>query len=316
MRPNPRGVRTFATLVTLLAGLSLAGSCSDKKSARHAGGEAGTATAPPATPTPTPAPTTGSAGDRAADSPSRIGEGIGEEAFKALHELPDGQAPAPKGTMVEIAGVKHYLSLPADAKAPMPAVLVIHEWYGLNDHIKHWADRLAAEGYAALAVDLYGGKVATTREDAMKYMQAVDDKAALATLGAAYDFLGSDPRVQASKRAAIGWCFGGGWSLQAAIAKPLDAAVVYYGHVTSDVDTLKSIEGKVLGIFGDRDKGIPPADVEAFDQALTAAGVIHTIHRYDAEHAFANPSGKAYAQPAATDAWEKTRAFLRETIGQ
>src|SRR5262249_37610245 len=98
---------------------------------------------------------------------------VSEEQFKAMHELETGAAPKLFGTMVDLAGGKAYLSLPAGAKPPLPGVVVIQEWWGLNDNIKHWADRLAAEGYAALAVDLYDGKLATNSDEASKYMQSV-----------------------------------------------------------------------------------------------------------------------------------------------
>ena len=124
---------------------------------------------------------------------------LSEEGFKALHELTDEKRPAPRGEMVEAGGMKAYLSLPK-GKPPVPAVLVIHEWWGLNEHIKFWADRLAADGYAALAVDLYEGKVAANRDDAMKYMRSVDPEKAIARLKAAHALLGSDERIRAKKR--------------------------------------------------------------------------------------------------------------------
>jgi hypothetical protein len=122
-----------------------------------------------------------------AANPMRTGA-LSEEEFKALHTLTGEAAPKPRGEMVEIGGGQHYLSRPEGVDAPLPAVLVIHEWWGLNDHIKHYADRLAAEGYAALAVDLYGGQVATSADEAMKLMQAVDAGKASATLAAAAAF--------------------------------------------------------------------------------------------------------------------------------
>ncbi|HEU5060867.1 MAG TPA: dienelactone hydrolase family protein, partial [Kofleriaceae bacterium] len=208
-----------------------------------------------------------------------------------------------------------YLSLPEGATAPVPGVIVIHEWWGLNDHIMHWADRLAADGHAALAVDLYGGVVATTREDAMATMKKVDDAKARAVLVAAHRFLVEDARVKAPRTASIGWCFGGGWSMQAAMALPeLDAAVVYYGHVPTDARAFAGVKARVLGVFGNQDEGIPPRHVDGFAAALTAAGVKHEILRYDAPHAFANPSSPAYHAKEAAAAWEKVRAFLRAEL--
>jgi carboxymethylenebutenolidase len=248
-------------------------------------------------------------------SPSTIGDILGEDAFKALHQLRDDAPPPLAGDMIELGQGRAYLSLPQGQQPPLAAVIVIHEWWGLNDHIKHWTDRLAQDGYAALAVDLYGGKVATTRDEAMTYMQAVDDAQARGVLQSAIAFVQKDSRIQATRIASVGWCFGGGWSLQLAMNSPeLNAAVIYYGRLIDDPARLASIKAEVLGIFGDRDSGIPPAQVDAFEAALKKAGVNHTIHRYDADHGFANPSGARYDQSAATDAWQKVRDFLRARL--
>ncbi|MRG95900.1 dienelactone hydrolase family protein [Polyangium spumosum] len=252
-------------------------------------------------------------------SPSEGMQGtLSEEAFKALHQLSAEKAPPPRGERVAIDGTSGYLSLPRGKTAPLPGILVIHEWWGLNEHIQHWTDRLAEDGYAALAVDLYGGKVAKTPDEAMATMKSVDNKKALATLVAAHDFLEKDPRVQATRTGVIGWCFGGAWSLQFAMHEPdLDAAVIYYGHLVTDPNELKPIKAEILGIFGNKDKAIPPEDVNAFDAALGQAGVTRTVHRYDADHAFANPSQQSrYDEKSAADAWEKVRVFLRRKLAE
>jgi carboxymethylenebutenolidase len=236
---------------------------------------------------------------------------LDEEAFKKLHELSKEKRPPPAGKMIRLKSSRAYLSLPKKGKPPFPAVLVIHEWWGLNHHIRYWADRLAADGYAALAVDLYGGKVATTRDDALKYMKAVDAEKAKAVLKEAHEFLATDGRVKAKKRACVGWCFGGSWSLQHALQAPdLDAAVIYYGRLVTDPKKLATIKAPLLGVFGNRDRGIPPKVVDRFEKALKEAGVKHTILRYDANHAFANPSSARYDAKAAGDAWKKVRAFF------
>jgi carboxymethylenebutenolidase len=304
MSPVLRTIR----LAPLVLSLTLAGCSKD-----------GSDTAAQATTT----STTGTSGASAPMAPgpapvaTTLAHGITEEEFKAMHE-PVSPAPAPpKGQMIDLPGTssKAYLSLPEGATAPMPGVTVIHEWWGLNDNIKHWADRLAAEGYAALAVDLYGGKVATTPDEAMAAMKGVKQEEATAILLAAHRFLATDPRIMATKRASIGWCFGGGQSLQLALAAPdLDGAVIYYGFLDPDPDHLKNIKASILGVFANKDQNITPADVTAFDEALTKVGVKHEIHRYDADHAFANPSGSRYDQPAATDAWAQARAFLAKTL--
>ena len=217
-------------------------------------------------------------------------------------------------TLLWFAAV-HVAGLPEGQSAPVPGVLVIHEWWGLNEHIKHWADRLAADGYAALAVDLYGGQVASDPDGAMSLMKGVDEAKAAEILKAAHEFLASDPRIQAERRGVVGWCFGGGWSLKHAISTPeLDAAVIYYGRLVTDPAALGGIQAELLGVFGNQDKGIPPEVVQEFAGALEQAGKRIELHTYDANHAFANPSSQRYDQAAAADAWSHVRAFFKKTL--
>lgn len=242
---------------------------------------------------------------------------VSEKAFEALHELSAEKRPAPKGVWVELAGTKTkaYLSLPPGKKPPFPALVVIHEWWGLNRHIEYWSDRLAALGYAALAIDLYGGKTAETPEQAMALMKAVDGDQARKVLAAGFEFLAKDDRVKAKRRGCIGWCFGGTWSLQLALMeKDLDACVLYYGHPVLQPEKLKAIGAPLLGIFGNKDPSIPPDTVNAFDKALEEAGVKHEILRYDAPHAFANPSNARYDFKAAEDAFAHVRKFLAKHL--
>jgi len=241
--------------------------------------------------------------------PSSTGP-LTEEQFKALHAPPTSAQVPGTGTKIDLAGTRAYLSLPS-GPGPFPAIVVIHEWWGLNANIEHWADRLASAGWAALAVDLYGGVVATDADAAMAAMKSADDAKATATITAALDFLAKDPRVRATKRAVIGWCFGGGWSLQTALAHPeLDGAIIYYGQLETDPAKLAAIKARVLGVFGTRDKGIPPDKVAAFQAALQQAGVRAEIYSYDAEHAFANPSNPKYDEAGAAEAWKHVLAFL------
>jgi carboxymethylenebutenolidase len=143
----------------------------------------------------------------------------------------------------------------------------------------------------------------------------VDAEKAQVVLKRAHAFLKDDERVKAAKRGCIGWCFGGAWTLRQAIATPdLDAAVMYYGQVVSDPEALKAIRAPLLGVFANRDKSIPPETVDEFEKALAAAGVKHKMLRYDADHAFANPSGGRYDEKAAAAAWTEVRAFLAERL--
>ncbi len=194
---------------------------------------------------------------------------------------------------------------PQDAKRGM---LVIHEWWGLNDHIRSWADRLAALGYRAIAVDLFNGQVAITPDQARALVAAVDQKQANAKHLAVLKALQAPGR----KVGVIGWCFGGGQSLQASLTAPelVSATVIYYGPLVTDVDQLKRLRAPVLGIFGTRDTSITPEKVKAFEAAMKQAGKALEVHFYDADHAFANPSGTRYNSEAARQAWEVTKAFL------
>lgn len=237
---------------------------------------------------------------------------LSEEEFKALHELSGETPPAPTGETIELAGSQAYLSLPEGATGPVPGIVVIHEWWGLNDHIRHWTDRLASLGYAAVAVDLYGGVVATDRDAAMAAMKSVEEARAKEILAAAVAFLEADPRIQAPRRGVIGWCFGGGWSFETALTHPeLDAAVVYYGQVPTTAAEVAALDVPLLGVFATHDEGI---DARGFEAALAEAGKPATILHFDAEHAFANPSGPRYDQEDATAAWEAVVAFFAEHL--
>ncbi|MBX3161636.1 MAG: dienelactone hydrolase family protein [Deltaproteobacteria bacterium] len=245
----------------------------------------------------------------ASHRPSDTGP-LSEAEFKAMHALPTAGPAVREGQVIDLAGTRAYLALPK-GPGPHPAILVIHEWWGLNANIEHWADRFARAGWAALAVDLYGGVVATERDQALAAMKAVDEGQAAATIAAGLDLLASDERIRAPRRAVVGWCFGGGWSLQTALAHPeLDGAIIYYGQLVTDAAKLGAIKSRVLGVFGTRDKGIPLDEVAKFEGALRDAGVRAEILRYDADHAFANPSNPVYDEKHAGEAWKRVLAFL------
>lgn len=208
-----------------------------------------------------------------------------------------------------------YLAKPEGMDQERPGVIVIHEWWGLNDNIRMMTDKLAGEGYTALAVDLYNGRVAETPENAGKYAGSVNSEEAIDNLKQAYDYLAKQQGV--TNIGTIGWCFGGGWSLQTALALPqqVDATVIYYGRLITDTEQLKKLETPILGIFGAEDNGIPPEEVNKFEAALNEVGVTNSIHIYDgAGHAFANPSGSRYQKNAAEDAWAKTTAFFEKHL--
>ncbi len=208
--------------------------------------------------------------------------------------------------------VSGVLYLPA-GKGPFPALIVIHEWWGLNDWVKEQASKWADQGYAALAIDLYRGKVATTPDEAHELMRGVPEDRAKGDLRAAYDFLRSQKNVDAKRIGSIGWCMGGGYSLDTALVEPpLAATVINYGHLATDPQSLKQINAAVLGIFGGKDRGIPVEDVRKFEAALKQLGKKVEIVVYpDAGHAFENPNNKAgYRPDDAADAWKKTVAFL------
>lgn len=210
-----------------------------------------------------------------------------------------------------------YLSLPAGTGAK-PGMVMIHEWWGLNDYIRLEADKLAGEGYAVLAVDLFG-KSTTDMNEAMQMVRSLNQQAATAELLTAADYVRSIPGVPDSKVGVIGWCFGGGQALTLALNDPwLAATVIYYGTPVTDLDRLRQIRSPILGFFGKEDQSIPVDKVKAFRRALSKAGVSNQIYIYPgAGHAFANPSGgERYRPEAAADAWKKTLAFLNENLKQ
>jgi carboxymethylenebutenolidase len=231
--------------------------------------------------------------------------------------------PKPKlhGSMIDlkVGGETSRAYVAKPKGAPKGGLLVLHEWWGLTDWIKHASDQLAGEGYLAIAVDLYKGKSSPDPKGAQALMQAKDEKFGDALEEAGIEWLKSQ---KAGKVATIGWCMGGGEALKAALNDPkdVDAVVMYYGFPVMDVEKLKTLKGPVLGLWANKDTFITPEKVAAFDKALTEAGVKHEFHAYDAEHGFANPSSMGnyglghYKSDAANDAWAKTKAFLEANL--
>ena len=193
-------------------------------------------------------------------------------------------------------------------KGPFPAIVVIHEWWGLNDWVKEQASKFADQGYVTLAIDLYRGKVATTGDEAHELMRGVPNDRSTKDLLAASSYLRSLKNVKPDKVGAIGWCMGGGYALDLAINDPkLAAAVINYGHLASEPDTLAKIHAPILGLFGGQDRGIPPADVQKFAAELKKQGKTVDVTVYpEAGHAFENPNNKqGYRADDAADAWNR-----------
>jgi len=205
-----------------------------------------------------------------------------------------------------------------EGKGPFPAVLVIHEWWGLDDWVKDQVRALAREGYVALAADLYRGKVTSKQEEAHQLMMGTPRDRALRDLKAAFEYLARRPDVRKDRIGVIGWCMGGMYSLALATDEPrLAAAVAYYGAPPTDATAIAKIRAPVLGNYGAEDKGPAPEQVKAFEEALKKAGKTVDVKIYPgAGHAFANPNNPwgGYREAAAKDAWQRTVAFFAKHI--
>ena len=211
-------------------------------------------------------------------------------------------------------GRKVTASLALPETTPAPTIVVIHEWWGLNDQIKTVAAEYAKEGFVALAVDLYGGQVASDPDGARALMQATDPMEATDSLKSWIAWLKTHEN-STGKVGTVGVCFGGGWSLNASIAAPVDATVVYYGRVTPPASELKKLSGPVLGHFGTEDAFIDEAMVGGFEAQMAKAGKPFENHWYVANHAFANPSSARYDQEDAALAWSRTLTFFKKHLG-
>jgi len=194
-------------------------------------------------------------------------------------------------------------------KGPFPALVVIHEWWGLNDWVKEQASKLADQGYVTLAIDLYRGKVAKTPEEAHEIMRGVPDDRAARDLHSAVEFLKSQSDVNKDRIGAIGWCMGGGYTLNLALNEPsLKAAVINYGHLATDPAQLSKINASILGIFGGKDRGIPVDDVNKFAETLKKSGKKVEIKIYpDAGHAFGRKRRRLWRLSGRPDAGAETR---------
>ena len=200
---------------------------------------------------------------------------------------------------------------------PHPALVVIHEWWGLNDWIKQEAAGFASKGYVALAVDLYRGKVATDPETAHELSRGLPQDQGVQDLVAAVNFLQHRKDVDRNRIGAVGWCMGGGYAMQLAIAEPaLKAVAINYGALATDKTALRKIHAAILGNFGGQDKGIPPDAVHAFEAAMQSLGKPVDAKIYpDAGHAFENPNNKSGYRPEdAADALGRIDRFFASEL--
>ncbi len=192
-------------------------------------------------------------------------------------------------------------------------LIVVHEWWGLNDYMVEMAERLFHDVANAnvLAIDLYDGKTTDMADEAGKLMQARDEQRLQNIVQAALNFAGDKAVIQ-----TIGWCFGGTWSLQTALMAGQRTAgcVVYYGQPEEDTGKLARLSGPLLGIYGDRDDWITPAVVDGFEKNLKKLKKDYAFKRYDAVHAFANPSNPNHNKEYAADAYKAATAFLNRNF--
>jgi carboxymethylenebutenolidase len=235
-----------------------------------------------------------------------------------------GEAPALGGTSVEYfaadPAARGYLAVP-EGNGPFPAVILIHEWNGLVDRVRQMADALAAEGYIALAADLYSGRTGSTADENRALMGEVsaDTATVIANLDAAVDYLRARPDVT-GRVGAMGWCFGGGIALSFGLGgQNHDATAIFYGRLLDDPATLASLSHEVYGTFAENDGGIPVEAVDAFVTALREAGLPNDVHVYDdVDHGFwlhVDQDPETRSEPA-LDAWQRLKAYLDRTLRQ
>ncbi len=232
--------------------------------------------------------------------------------FRNAHAEPES-ADEPIGTRTKLrladGTFTNVYTLDAEG-APTATIIVIHEWWGLNEHIMKAADQLwmdLGKSVDVIAVDLYDGVVATTRDAAAKAMQEADENRIEDILHAVIN------SARSTNIGTIGWCFGGGWSLRASLmaGDMAKACVMYYGMPIKDVDQLKKLNAPVLGVFASEDKWITTSVVDDFQANMMSAEKMLKVKMYAADHAFANPSNPHFDEAATTDAWENTLEFFR-----
>ncbi|VVB55155.1 Dienelactone hydrolase family protein [uncultured archaeon] len=222
-----------------------------------------------------------------------------------------------KTVEIEDGGVKltGFLAQPVKS-GKYPGIIMIHEWWGLNDQIKSMAVILAGEGYVVLAVDLFDGKVATTIPEAQANIGDNPPEKTIPKMQAAVKYLRGLTDVNAGKIASLGWCWGGGESFLIGVNEDVQATVIYYGQTSTDKAVLGEMKQPVIGFFGAQDTSIPVAKVREFENILKDQGTSVDIYIYEkAGHAFANPTNtQAFRKDEAIDAWNKTLDFLKQNL--
>jgi carboxymethylenebutenolidase len=206
-----------------------------------------------------------------------------------------------------------YLSLPESGKGP--GVVVIQEWWGLVPHIKEWADRLAAQGFVALAPDLYDGKTTTEPDEAGKLMMSMKADEAAKHMGGAYEHLKTH-EASTGKVGCVGFCMGGGLSLYLATLRPVDACVIYYGVLPGVQPDVAKLQGPVLGHYAEKDAFASPDTARALEKQIRDAGKQVEFHIYpDTDHGFANDTRPdVYSEAASKQAWDRTLEFFRKNL--
>ena len=235
-------------------------------------------------------------------------------SFRSEHELPvDRHFQGKYGRMIQFdcsdGNMANAYLVPARERSDQ-WLIVVHEWWGLNDNIKAEAEKLFADlkNVNVLAIDMYDGNVANNQEEASQYMQGLSTERAYIIINGMLNFIGSD-----AKLCTIGWCFGGGWSLQTAIeaGSKTIGCVMYYGMPDENVTRLEKLNSDVLGIFASQDQWINAKVVSDFELNMKKANKSLKVYSYDADHAFANPSSPRYAEEAAQEAYVVTMDYLK-----
>lgn len=255
-----------------------------------------------------------SAPPRPVTEPTPTGEGVGAPETNLTTEA------GLVAGMVEYAGpdgemLTGYWARP-EGDGPWPAVIVLQEWWGVNEHIMDVTRRIANEGYVALAPDLYKGQVATEPDEARKLVMELDMPAAVQEIGSAIDYLLAQEFVAGDKAGIVGFCMGGRLTLMTALVNGnLAVAVPFYGSPLTPEEAA-GVKAPVLGLYGAEDGGIPVEGVLAMGEALTAAGIDNEIQIYEgAPHAFFNDTRESYRPQAAADAWQRMLAWFEKYLG-